>query len=208
MSDLFCAATVVFARHADAEYVDRCFSDEGGTLTTAGREQAVALADALATRRVAKVCCSDSSRAVQTAQIAAGRLGVTLMARKALREIHIGDLLGTPFDVARLREVTDHWAEGDLAATFPGGESGVDVVDRYRDQLGEIADQHRGETVLVVGHESAACVALSAIADNVHPPYGDDLRHLRNGETVELMIDADGVRLLRWGEARFPVTSG
>ncbi|WP_310961782.1 histidine phosphatase family protein [Nocardioides terrisoli] len=200
MSDLFCAATLVVARHADAEYVETWFSDEGGTLTTLGRKQALELGDSLASARISRVWCSDSSRAVQTAELAASRLGTGVVARKELREIGIGDLLGKPFDVEAVRAVTDRWADGDLDARFTGGESGRDVVDRYRDQLGAIADQHRGETVLVVAHESAACVALTTLAGNVAPPYDDRLRRLRNGETAVLMLDADGGRLLRWGD--------
>lgn len=203
MSDLFCAATLVFARHADAEYVEDWFSDEGGTLTVLGRKQALALGESLSGQRVSRVWSSDASRAVQTAELAAAALGVGVITRKALREIGIGDLLGTRFDVGVLHEVTDRWATGDLGAGFPGGETGAQVVARHQAVLGEITDQHRGETVLVVGHESAACVALAALADNLRPPYGESIRHLRNGETVEMMVDADGYRLVRWGDQRF-----
>ena len=199
VSDLFCPATLVVARHAETEYVESWFSDEGGTITARGREQAADLAGSLHGRRVARVWCSDSSRAVQTAEIAAARLGVTVAARKTLREIHIGDLLGEEFDTAQLRKVTDRWASGDLDATFPGGESGHDVVARYSAELGAIADEHRGETVLVVGHESALCSALPVVL-GLRPPYGDGLRHLPNGATVEIENDADGWRLLRWAD--------
>lgn len=200
--DLFCPATVVFARHGEADYVERFFSDEGGTLTARGRQQAAALADSVASRRVSRVWCSDASRAVQTAEIAAARLGVDVVARKSLREIFIGDLLGHDFDVARLREVTDAWAEGRVSVGFPGGETGLDVITRYRGQLDAIADQHRGETVLVVGHESAMCAALPGLADNLRPPYDASMRSLVNGETVEIEVDAEGARLVRWGERR------
>lgn len=202
MSDLFCAATLVFARHADAEYVDPAFSDEGGTLTVVGRAQALALADALADRRIARVWCSDASRAVQTAEIAAARLGVGVLPRKSLREVDVGDLAGTPRDASALRAVADRWADGDLDARFPNGESGHEVVDRCRGQLAAIADEHRGETVLVVGHEGAARVALTTVADNLRAPYPSSMRRLRNGETVELVIDADAWRLVRWGDGR------
>lgn len=203
MSDLFCAATVLLARHADTEYVESWFSDEGGTLTSLGRKQAVELGRSVADRRVARVWCSDTSRAVQTAELAAGELGVGVAVRKSLREIGIGDLLGEAFDVTRIREVTDRWADGDLSARFPGGDSGADVVERYRAQLGAIADEHRGETVLVVAHESAACVAARALAGNVKVPAPPELRRLQNGELVELELDADGGRLVRWGDLAF-----
>jgi broad specificity phosphatase PhoE len=200
VSDLFCAATVVFARHAEAEYLGSRFSDEGGTLTWRGRHQAAALAETLAGRRIARIWCSDLSRAVQTAEVAAAHLGVGVVTHPALREVDVGQLRGRPFDPDVLRAVTDRWAEGDLTAAFPGGEDGTMVVDRVSRQLREIADEHRGETVLVIGHESAGCAALASMATGLLPPYEERLRRLSHAETVEVMIDADGVALLRWGD--------
>lgn len=197
MSDLQCAATLVVARHGDAEYAESWFSDEGGSLTAAGRAQAERLAESLAARRVARVWTSDTSRAVQTAEIVAGRLGVGVVVRKPLREVFLGDLLGKPFDVELVHQVTDHWYAGDLRPGFPGGETGEEVVSRYRDQLAEIADQHRGETVLVVTHQTATCIALPALADNLRPSYARE-HELGNGQAAELMIDGDGWRVTRW----------
>lgn len=193
-----CPATLVVARHGDATYLDEVFSDEGGTLTDLGRSQAGALADGLDGRRVAHVWTSDSARAVQTAEIVAGRLGVGVTTRKTLREIHVGELHGQPFSIPALCAVTDHWFRGDLTASFPGGESGADVVARYAETLGEIADLHRGETVVVVAHQTAACIALPSLARNVTPGFADRHR-LDTGESAELVIDSDDWALTRWG---------
>lgn len=193
-----CPATLVVARHGDATYLDEVFSDEGGTLTDLGRAQAAALADELGGQRVAHVWTSDSARAVQTAEIVAGRLGVGVTTRKALREIHVGTLHGQPFSVPALCAVTDHWFRGDLSVAFPGGESGSDVVARYAATLAEIADLHRGETVVVVAHQTAACIALPSLARNVTPGFADRHR-LDTGESAELVIDSDDWALTRWG---------
>ncbi|MGY2876919.1 2,3-bisphosphoglycerate-dependent phosphoglycerate mutase [Marmoricola sp. URHA0025 HA25] len=201
VSSLMCPATLVVARHADAEYVDAVFSDEGGTLTADGRAQAARLAEALQARRIAHVWSSDSARAVQTAEIVAGRLGVGVTNRKTLREIDVGDLDGQPFSVAAMCEVTDRWFEGDLEARFAGGESGAEVVARYAGTLAEIADVHRGETVVVVVHEIAACIALPSVARNVTPSFADRHR-LDNGESAELVVDGEDWALTRWGDVR------
>lgn len=196
-----CPATLVVARHGDAEYVDTVFSDEGGTLTGTGRAQSAALAEEVGDRRVAHVWCSDSARAVQTAEIAAGRLGVGVTTRKGLREVDVGELHGRPFSIPEICAVTDHWFHGDLARAFPGGESGADVVARYAAALDEIADLHRGETVLVIAHQTAACIALPSLARNVTPTWADRHR-LDNGESVELVVDSDDWALTRWGDLR------
>ena len=198
MSDLHCPATLVVARHAEAAFVEEFFSDEGGSLTSEGRAQARALADALAGRRVAAVWCSDASRAVQTAEIVAARLGVAVTARKSLREVYVGSLTGQPFDASRIDQVCTCWVDGDLDACFEDGESGHDVVQRHRVQLEEIADLHRGETVLVVGHQQALRIAVPSLAGNLTSAWALD-NELENTETVELENDADGWVLRRWG---------
>src|SRR4051794_18430591 len=48
-------ATILVARHADAEYETQHWADEGGSLTQQGRDQAVALGKALVRREVAHV---------------------------------------------------------------------------------------------------------------------------------------------------------
>ncbi len=199
MSDLYCPATFIVARHGKAAYSEDWFSDEGGSLTREGRAQAGELADSVEGRRVAAVFSSDISRAVQTAEIVAARLGVSVTACKSLREVSIGSLLGGPFDVSLIDAVTDHWYAGSLDARFEGGESGLEVVERHRAQLEEIADLHRGETVLVVGHQTALGIVVPTLAREVSPTWARD-HELTNCASVELDLDADGWELRRWGE--------
>jgi probable phosphoglycerate mutase len=198
VSDLFCPATLVVARHAKAAFVEHWFSDEGGSLTPAGRAQAHQLADSLEGRRVASIFSSDISRAVQTAEIVAARLTVAVTACKSLREVNIGSLLGQGFDYSRIATLEDQWYDGSLEARFEGGESGTEVVARHRDQFEEIADLHRGETVLVVGHQSALGIVVPTLARNLTAAWARD-NDLENTESVELENDAEGWMLRRWG---------
>ena len=190
---LHCPATLVLARHARADFVESWFSDEGGSLTRAGRSGARVLGAALAERRVAAVYTSDISRSVQTGEIAAAVLGVGVTARRSLREVFIGDLLDQPFDVRRIHEVSSRWHDGDLEARFPGGESGTEVVERYRDELEAIADQHSGETVLVVGHQTALGIVVPTLT-GVHVPGWEEEHGPPDTGTVELLRGADGWR--------------
>jgi probable phosphoglycerate mutase len=185
VTSLHCPPTLVVARHARAAYVETWFSDEGGSLTGPGREQARRLARSLAGERVAAVWTSDTSRAVQTGEIAAAVLGVGVTACKSLREVFIGDLLGQPFDIGRILAVAEQWHRGDLAAGFAGGESGVDVVARHRAQLDEVADLHSGETVLVIGHQTALGIVLPTLTGVTSPD-------LDNAATVRLVRE-DGL---------------
>lgn len=198
MSDLACAATLLLARHGKADYVEDWFSDEGGSLNAEGRAQAHALAARVRDCRITQVWSSDTSRAVQTAEIVAADLGLVagaaVVARKSLREVFLGGLLGTPFDLDRLHGVTDRWFAGDLDVRFPGGESGREVVERYRAELETIVDQARGETTLVIVHQTATSIVLPQLALNVSPAWAQQ-HPLENGELVQVLADSDGWRM-------------
>lgn len=197
MTDLQCAARVFVARHGEADYESELLSDAGGWLTTLGRDQARVLAESMAGERVARVWTSDMARAVQTGEIVAARLGVDVMVRTGLREFGVGDAAGTTGDPDPFAETVAAWLDGDLTARIPGGESGVDVVARYEAVLHEIADSHRGESVLVVSHGGVMCMALSALSRNLTLSHSRDLP-MPNCGVVAVEADADGWVARSW----------
>src|SRR4051812_43389039 len=177
---------MVVARHGEAEYEAPTWAEEGGSLTHKGRRQAVQLADSLASRRVAHVWTSTLARAVQTAEIAAARLGVGVTTRLGLREFEVGDFRGVPLEEDPFFETYRSWLEGHLDQRIPGGESGREIGDRFGAVLHEIADAHPGETVLVVSHGGAIGLGVPAVAR-----MDVDPKRLGNCDTVELLADAD-----------------
>jgi 2,3-bisphosphoglycerate-dependent phosphoglycerate mutase len=191
-----CATTMVVARHGEAEYEAPTWAEEGGSLTHRGRQQAVQLAETLATRRVAHVWTSTLARAVQTAEIIAARLGVGVTTRLGLREFDIGDHRGVPLEEDPFLETYGRWLAGHLDDRVPGAESGREVADRVATVLREIADAHPGETVVVVSHGGAIGVGVPNLARM-------DARQQRldNCDTVEVLADADGWVCTRWGPA-------
>ena len=138
-----------------------------------------------------RVWSSDVARAAQTAEVAAQALGVSsvppVVTRKSLREVDIGDLLGQPFDVGRLLEITDRWSAGEPEVGFPGGDTGETVLARYSEVLTEIADQ-----VMHGQLETPAGFTLMA-ADT---PPGMDVETI-GGITISLSGD-DVEDLRRW----------
>ena len=198
MSDLHCAATLLIARHGDAEYGHpSVLSDEGGWLSDKGIEQTTALAQSLATRRVARVYTSTFARAVESGALAAKVLGVDARAVTGLEEFSVGALAGRPHDDPELASVFAAWLHGDLHRRIPGGETGEEVVARYREALQAIADQFRGETVLVFSHGGVMSFVLPRICGNVR----DDLasaKFLPNCAVAEVSVDGDGFDVLSW----------
>lgn len=161
MSDLHCPARVFLARHGEASYETDLVTDQGGSLSPTGRAQAETLARSMHAERVARVWCSPLSRAVQTAEIVAASLGLDVTVREGLREYGVGSLAGTAGDEAAvIGPVFDAWVAGDDAATIDGGERIGDIVHRVADVLEGVADQHRGESVLVVSHGGAIMVTV------------------------------------------------
>lgn len=194
MSDLQCPTRLILARHGEAEYEDADWAEEGGTLTSVGRRQSEALGEALAGRRIAHVWTSPLSRAVQTAEIAAGRLGIGVTTRSGLREFGCGDLAGTDREIDPFVPIFRAWLDGDLTVRIPGGESGQEMVTRMRGVLGEIADAHRGETVLVISHGGILGLTVPALA-RMDAEQGT----LGNCSTIEIDVDADDWVCRSWG---------
>jgi 2,3-bisphosphoglycerate-dependent phosphoglycerate mutase len=191
MTDLQCPARVFLARHGEAEYETELLMDHGGSLTDTGRAQARGLGEKLRGERIAHVSCSTVSRAVQTAELAAGVLGVEVTVREGLVELGLGEAYGKPAGTAVFVDELKAWTEGDLDATYPGSESARDIAARVVPVLDVLADQHRGEAVLVVSH-GGAIVATQAV---LGPPPGLSW-HVPNCAYVELEGDASGWRVL------------
>lgn len=198
MSDLFCPATLLVARHGDAGYPHpSVLSDDGGWLTDLGRTQVGDLAAALRGRNVSAVYTSPMQRAVESGTLAAELLGVELRVVDGLREFRVGALAGREHDDPELLGIYRAWATGHLGTFIPGGESGEGALARYREALQEISDQHRGESVLVFSHGGIMSFAL--------PRMGRVMRNdlaaqhfLPNCGVAEVSVDADDVAIVAW----------
>lgn len=197
MSDLQCAATIIVARHGEAEYESELLSDHGGSLTRLGREQARELGASLLHRRIATIWCSEMARAVQTAEIAASVLGCDVKVRRAFREFSVGSMAGTEPTGHVFDEVFAKWEQGYLELGPDGAETGHEVVRRMTEGLEDLSDQYRGETTLVISHGGVMGLVLPMLARNVVNTYawGD---HIGNCATSELAVDADGWLLRTW----------
>lgn len=201
MSDLHCPATILVVRHGESEgNVGRRLASviPGEPLTERGRAQAGALAERLRNRKIAYVYTSPLLRARQTGQILAEAAGVRTATLDGLREFSMGRCEGSQAaeDWAHIDETFLHWLDGDLTATVEGGESGRDILQRMRDALQEIADQHRGETVIAVSHGGAMGLALPRLTDVAH----DQVRAhpVPNCGLAELNVNAARWELLTW----------
>jgi probable phosphoglycerate mutase len=187
-------ATILVARHGDAAYESKHWADEGGSLTDEGRAQAARLAARLRPRGVTHVWTSTMARAVQTAEIAAARLGVRVTTREGLREFSVGSFAGSRADDPFV-EVYAEWLAGHLDLRLPGGETGAELRHRMHHVLFEIAESHAGETVLVVSHGGLMRLTLPLILSD---EPADPPERLGNCAVVELTTDGRRWTCVRW----------
>lgn len=172
MSDLQCPARVFVVGSVAARYaVPGGTSDTAAGLTAEGVDRARRLAERLRAERVAVVYTSRQAPAVDTGAVVARLLAVDAHVLAGVEE------LGT-----------------EVAARWPGGESGAEALARMGAALDAVADRHRGEAVLVVSHGAVMSLALPRLAGNAGILRGAPPR-LDPGDVVALERDADGWRL-------------
>ena len=175
---------VLVARHAAAEYENDLLTDDGGSLTVAGRAQAMELGNNLEGEGIVHVWTSPMARAVQTAELAATALVCGVTVREGLREFGVGAHVGKPLAPDPLGPTFLKWLDGDLDARIEGGESGTEIAARVAAALDEVAAAHPGGTVLVLSHGGSIGVGLPALAANLDAglregPPAPQLRHRR-----------------------------
>ncbi len=195
---LHCPATLFVARHGDATYAhSHVMSDDGGWLSELGRRQVVSCAEGLRSERVAAVYGSPLERAAESAGRAAEVLDVGHQVLPGLEEIRVGERAGQPWTDPLMQSVYAAWFAGELDVRVPGAESGREVLARVTEALQLIADQHRGEQVLVFTHGGVMSFVLPRIARNVR----DDLAYrkfLPNAVPARVEGGDDGWAVLTW----------
>jgi broad specificity phosphatase PhoE len=146
--------TIFLARHGESDWnVEKRFQGHRDRpLTERGREQAHALADLVGAEKIGAVYTSPLSRARETAEIVAARVGLKAVALPELREVDTGSWSGlSRADVeARFPEGFAHWRSGGSA--WENGESYDEMAERVIGALRKIAEDHPDGRVLVVSH--------------------------------------------------------
>ena len=154
-------------------------------LTKEGCEQAEKLGERLSDKNIGIIYSSDLQRAMQTAQIIAEILNVSVVKDKRLREVDYGRLNG----LYRL-EMEDVYPDyrkcyDDFSHPFPDGESLNQVAARFREFIEETAEKCPFETIGVSTHGHILMAFLLSLFE------GED-SHINNGDYVHLVYNSDG----------------
>jgi broad specificity phosphatase PhoE len=194
---------VLVLRHGQSEgNVARVWTSslDGYPLTGLGREQARAAGERLLGRGVTALYASPLPRAQQTAGLVGEVLGLAVATLPGVHELDVGVHEGEHDDTVgpvAIEVFGRWWRDEDLTAGFPGGETGLQIVDRMRAALDSVADRHEGETSVVVSHGGAMALGLQSLCDNLDTVFVSQ-HILANCELVELRRDADGWHCETW----------
>lgn len=180
-------------------------AEPGAPLTDEGRRQAAAVGAAFADEPVSAVYASTLVRTQQTAAPIAEPRGLRVLVRAGLREVVAGDLEMRTDDAAveEYLGTMMAWADGDLDAVMPGGESGRATLDRFDAVVDEI--RATGVPVAaVVSH--GAVIRMWAIVRAANLSVRDDVvQNLDNTGVVTLEEDgAGGWYATRWQDELVP----
>ncbi len=172
MGKTMTATRILLARHAETSAPDRFHGAESDIgLSDRGARQAEQLGRWLEAADATALYCSGLRRAVDTAVPIGRACGLEPHIIEALHERRIGPLSGVSREDgwATYAETKSHWMVGELEFTHPGGESFADIRRRVVPIFQELAERHRGATIIVVAHGVVIRVALTSLVAEFAP---------------------------------------
>ncbi|HLH46491.1 MAG TPA: histidine phosphatase family protein [Acidimicrobiales bacterium] len=166
------SCSLLLVRHGEsaAAVAGRPFDLVGGhgdpPLHEAGRQQAEAVADRLASEPLSALYVTTLRRTVETAAPLAARLGLEPQVEPDLREVYLGEWEGGEY---RLRAAEGHPTalavlEQERWDLIPGAEPAAAFDGRVRTALTRLAERHPGELVALFTHGGVIGSALSQAA--------------------------------------------
>jgi len=152
------------ARHGETDWnrEGRFQGQADPPLNAAGQAQARALAERLAGQSFDAIYTSDLRRAVETAQIVAQGLGLSVWVDTRLREVNQGEWEGIlASDIAvRYPKEWESRQQDPVNARPPGGETIAEVACRVWAAVDDIAGRYPTGSVLIVSHALALATLL------------------------------------------------
>ncbi len=175
----------------------------GAELTDLGVEQARTLGRNLVERGPSLLVASRAIRARQTAEQVAPAVGLETEVRDGVHEVQVGELEDRSDEESHrlFMKVYEEWHSGDLRTRVPGGESALDVLDRFVPVVESLRADHldAGSGDVVVVSHGAAIRLVAAYLGKVPGGFATG-NHLANTETVELVpVSGGGWECVRWG---------
>lgn len=186
------STTFYFVRHGeiDANVENKWHGSTDSLLNDKGIMQAKAMASYFHENiaYISMVYCSPLKRTLKTAQTLAERIDVPLEHEQGFREFSIGQLEGLPHEVLATKYGMFESMAKDHHFSVEGGESVINVRDRFLAALSRLKQKHQGEQIAIVSHGAAIAIMLAHFLDPA--PYPFHHYHMVN----------TGISKLVWGD--------
>lgn len=157
---------IYVARHGETEY-NRTRRIQGRginePLNETGRKQARAIARSLTESNIDHIFASSLERSVQTAEIIANQLELSVCSHAELDEMNFGIIEGKPIDEIQdnLEQLHHAWSSGNTDFALAEGESPEAVLQRVKMRTDLLIKEHSGQNILLVLHGRLIRVLLS-----------------------------------------------
>lgn len=175
--------TFTFVRHGqtDWNFQKRIQGSTDVPLNETGREQARESGRVLAERRWDGVVASPLSRAHETAEIIAAELGIDEVELvPELVERSYGEVEGL-----NAEQIAERFP-GHPKNVVPGRERRSEVVARVLPALEALAEEHPGESLIVVSHGGVIGSLIRYVTDRALPQQG---QMIPNGSAHDFVVD-------------------
>lgn len=151
--------TLILIRHGESESnIIHIFNGQGNVqLTKKGHEQAKKTAEYVTAKfKIDKIYSSDLDRAYNTAKYISDITGLPITKKKGLREIFAGDWEGKDYKYIEEHYPEDYkaWREDIGNTKCFGGESILELAERFSKAVLEIAEENDGKTVVIAAHSA------------------------------------------------------
>jgi probable phosphoglycerate mutase len=186
---------VVLVRHGHVEGIEppRFRGRSDLPLTFRGFQQAERTRDHLGgAPRPNAAYASPLARCITTAEVIVQPDPVAITPMPSFVDMDYGDWQGRTYEEVQQSdpERFAQWFQAPHLAVIPGGETLLGVAARVADTMRTIAARHRGETVLLVGHDSVNRVLLLLALDLPLSRFW----HLRQDPCAVNLVTRDDVR--------------
>ena len=174
-----------------------CLGHTDLDITELGMKQAEKTAEALSGVDFAAIYASDLIRAVHTAEPHAKMRGLDVNTSPDFRELYFGNWENA--SVLMLKEKFHEqfmigWRQNFGTFTAPDGESVIAMADRMEEGLKRIANEHRGENILLTSHAAAIRALWGKISGHAPSEWADAYPFPTNASYS--VVEFDGERLI------------
>ena len=165
---------IVIVRHGRTEWnrVERFRGRADIALDDVGIKQAEAAAERIKEWPISAIYSSPLRRALTTADIMAGPLGLEVQEMSDIIDVDFGEWQGLSTEdvVAKDGRLYAQWIKNPDNVKFPGGEGFNEVRQRASKAVGDLIQQHPKESVVLVSHKVICQVLVLSLLglDNSH----------------------------------------